>query len=306
MNDDLPPGLYRHGKQYRCRIYRDGKRVWQSLGSDLTSAVAQLNEIHDDAQTTLAGIIERYKREVFPTKAVNTQRQQAGQAERLKRLFGHMTPHQIKPPIAIQYIDKRGKVAGNREIALLRHILTKCVHWGILDTNPLRGLQYRHPEKPRDRIVTPDDLRFVMRRAKSRERYLIWLIFLTGLRREDALRLTRWHCKPDGIHTTEGKTGKRVVIAWTASLEKVIKRLQKLSGNEFFPVSSSGIDSEWQRLRARLKPDFDLFQLKDVRAAHAGAFEDIGGDATKQLGHSSRALTNRHYLRGGRKVTPIR
>lgn len=305
MSDKLPAGLFKHGRQYRCRVYRDGKRTWKGLGTDETEAIARFQEIHGDAQSTMAGVIERYRRDVLPAKAPSTQQQQGGQADRLKRVFGHMTPAQITPPMAIQYLDMRGKVAGNREIALLRHILTKCVHWGMLTYNPLMRLQYRVPESPRSREVEPHEIRFVMRRAKPRERYLIWLIYLTGLRREDALRLTYWHCKEDGIHTREGKTGKKLRIAWTPSLEKVTRRLRALSGNDFFPVSASGVDSEWQRLRQRLRP-YDLFQLKDLRAAHAGVIEDAGGDATRQLGHSSRALTQRHYLRGGRKVTPIK
>jgi integrase len=310
-NDTLPPGLYRHGRQYRCRVYKDGRRVWRNLGHDLTQAIAQHAEIHGDRQHTMSGIIERYKRDVLPTKAPATQAQQTGQAKRLKRVFGSMHPAEIRQSHAIRYLETRDKkTAANREIALLRHIMTKCVHWDIIDANPLRGLQYRNPEGRRERDVSPAEIRTAMRHAKPRERYLIWLIYLTGLRRADALRLSKWQCKDDGLHVREGKTGKLLRITWSPSLRKVVDRALALSGSSsLFPVSSAGLDSEWQRLKHRLAalPEpFDLFQLKDIRAAHAGYIEEHGGDATRQLGHSSRALTQRHYLRKGRKITPIR
>ncbi|MEE4661001.1 MAG: hypothetical protein V2J89_11075, partial [Halieaceae bacterium] len=220
-----------------------------------------------------------------------------------------MEPQEITQPMAIQYLDMRGNIAGNREIALLRHLLTKCVHWGMIPYNQLRGMQYRNPERSRDRDVTRQELRWVMRRAETRERRLMWLIFLTGLRREDALRLTEFNLKPDGIHTTERKTGKRIRIAWSDSLRRVTgKLLADSPDSRLFAISSSGIDSAWQRLRKRLRQteDYELFQLKDLRAAHASEIEDGGGDATRQLGHSSRALTQKHYLRRGRWLTPIK
>lgn len=309
MENELPPGMYLHGRQYRTRVHADGRRVWRNLGTDLVEAIAAHAEIHGDRQTTIAGIIERYKREVIPGKASSTQAQQTSQSIRLKKVFGQMHPCDIRQTHAIQYLEARtSKIAANREIALLRHILTKCVHWDIIQHNPLRGMQYRNAESRRTRDVKPDELRIAMRHAKPRERYLMWLIYLTGLRRDDALRLSKFNCKDDGIHAREGKTGKLVRIEWSESLEKVVARILNLSGStDFFDISASGIDSEWQRLRRRLqKIGFELFQLKDLRAAHAGDLEDRGGDATRQLGHSSRALTQRHYLRKGRKVTPIR
>ena len=48
------------------------------------------------------------------------------------------------------------------------------------------------------------------------------------------------------------------------------------------------------------------WQFRDLRAKHASDFEEAGGDATRQLGHSSRAVTTRHYLRKARTVTPLK
>lgn len=304
----MAKGVYRHGNRFRCQVWVNGKRKWKDLGEDESAAIELHADLMGKSDSTLASAIRRYKREVMPGKAEKTQKDQKRQIEKLNRVFGHMEPSEITQPMVIQYLDMRGNVAGNREIALLRHIITKCVHWGMASYNQLRGMQYRNPEGKRERDVTAKELRWVMRRAKPRERYLMWLVYLTGLRRADVLALTSFNMKTDGIHLVEQKTGKRVRIESTPSLEKVVRRLLKIgTDSRLFPITDSGIDDAWQRLRKKLKQqDYDLFQLKDLRAAHAGEIEDAGGDATRQLGHSSRSVTQKHYLRKGRKVVPIR
>lgn len=307
--DDLPPGMERHGAQYRIRRTVEGKRVSINLGTDLDAALAEYSRLRGEGDGRLSAIIKRYRKKEIMSKAPKTQREYERQLDRLERVFGHMYPAEIQAHHAIEYLDRFGSVAANREIALLRAVLTKAVHWGHIKANPLFGLQYRNPERARSRVVEPEEIRYVMRRAPQRVRLVIWLAYLTGLRRDDILRLTAFDAKDDALHVGESKTGKRVRIAWTPSLRRAIRRAQDAStdATRLFPISASGFDSQWQRLRRTLSGEgYELFQLKDLRAAHASAVDDRGGDATHQLGHSSAAVTQRHYLRSGRKVTPIR
>jgi len=307
-NPELPTGLFKHGRKYRTR---KGKNEWHYLGEDLGKALTEYARLLEGMKKGVLSIaMDRYLRDEMPKKAPKTQLAQVPQLERLRRVFGHMPPDEIRQSDAIAYLDTRGKIVANREIALLRHVLTKCVHWDYVGRNPLLNMQYRIKEKARNREVSASERRWVMRRAQPRERYIIWLIYIIGMRREDVLSLSRWDCKKDYLYINEQKTGKRVRIVWTRSLERVTKRLIKLSPDyRLFPVSESGFDSAWQRLRKKLaieQPGYELFQLKDLRAEHAGEIEDKGGNATLQLDHSSRATTKKHYLRRGRIITPIR
>ncbi len=288
---------------------RDGKTGWRTLGNDLGKALIEYARLLDKTDGgVMATIFDRYLRDEMPRKAPKTQKAQIPQLQTLKRVFGHMRPEEIRQSDAIAYLDARKTPVGNREIALLRHVMTKCVHWDYIQFNQLRGMQYRIRETGRSREVSANEIRYVMKRAQPRERYMIWLAFLVGSRREDLLCLSRWDCKKDYLYITEQKTGKKVRVEWTRSLERVTKKLIALSpDHRLFPVTEYGFDSAWQRLRKKLSTEgYDLFQIKDLRAEHAGVVEDEGGDATKQLGHSSRALTSKHYLRKGRKVRPIR
>jgi hypothetical protein len=47
------------------------------------------------------------------------------------------------------------------------------------------------------------------------------------------------------------------------------------------------------------------FAENDLRAKVAGAAIDKGMDAASMLGHSTDAVTRRHYIRGTRKVLPL-
>jgi integrase len=307
--DDLPPGMERHGAQYRIRRTVDGKRQSVHLGADLEQALAEYHRLRGHGDGRLAAIIKRYRRDELPKKAPKTQQEYDRQLGRLERVFGHMHPSEIRQAHAIEYLDRVGSVAANREIALLRALLTKAVHWGHLAANPLLGMRYRNPERGRTRVVEPWEIRYVMRRAPQRLRLVIWIAWLTGLRRGDILGLTLMDCRDDCLSVREGKTGKRVRYQWTRSLERVISRAKTQAdrAGRLFPISADGFDSAWQRLRQRLAEDgYDLWQIKDLRAAHASAVEDSGGDASRQLGHSTRSVTARHYLRTGRKVVPIR
>jgi len=136
----------------------------------------------------------------------------------------------------------------------------------------------------------------------------MWLAYLTGLRRGDLLRLSRFQVRPDGLASKEGKTGKRVLIDWTPELRRVVQEALDASPDDrLFPLTESAVNNAWGRLqRAWAAAGHERFQLKDPRAKHATDFEAAGGDATAQLGHSGRAVTARYYLRAPRRVIPIR
>jgi integrase len=73
-----------------------------------------------------------------------------------------------------------------------------------------------------------------------------------------------------------------------------------------FPITESAVNNAFGRFqRAWEAEGRQRFTLRDIRAKHATDFTAAGGDATAQLGHSSRAVTLRHYIRAPRVVVPI-
>lgn len=307
---DLPRRVYRHGKQYRF-IPKDGRPV--VLGNTKADALRAYADLMGEHHVfTMRDLFREYAAEVLPQKAEKTRADQARQLERLDKAMGHIPPPALTPQLVTQYMRKRGATApimANRELALLRHVCKYGVaSLGCMTLNPCREVQ-AFREKPRDREVSRRELWRLMRLAPPVVRYAAWLCYLTGLRRGDVLRLTRFDIKADGIHVKEGKTGKRAVIVMTRPLEKLLARIKRELAQDaaLFPISPSGFDSAWRRVQNRLEAEGAArFQFKDLRALHAADFEEAGGDATAQLGHSSRSVTRRHYLRRARKITPLR
>lgn len=318
--EQLPPRVYRHGQQYRFvpvdpATGRNAKPI--PLGRDKAAALRRWAEIVGaqpaPERDTFANVWQRFAREELSRKAPRTAHNYRLQSRKLLAVFGALPVAAITQQHAIRYLDLRAQagapIQGNREVQLLRAVLTKATHWGLLASNPLFGLQYRNPEPPRERYVTDAELAHAIESApKPWLRALIWLAYLTGLRRGDILRLVRFQISADGLEVRERKTGKRVLIEWTPELRRVIDAaLADSPDARVLPVSESAVDNAWGRFQRQLAAEgHQRFTLRDIRAKHATDFEQSGGDATRQLGHSARAVTARHYLRAPRRIVPLR
>ena len=219
------------------------------------------------------------------------------------------------------YLDERGKTSearANREIALLSHMFTKAIRWGVVDDNPCRGVE-RFTMKPRDRYVEDWELEaFCEKSGDFLAAYCAFKV-LTGLRQSDILALRLDQLKPDGIHVTTSKTGKRIVIGWSAALRLSVDRLRKLkrpiaglyllSTRKGTRYSRDGFKSIWQRkMTAALAdpecPLVERFTEHDLR-------RKTGSDATadhaqRLLGHTDARITERHYRVKPEKVEPLR
>lgn len=86
---DLPQRVYfNHGSYYF--IDRQGR--WHNLGRAYHQAMVSYAEINTRPGpiTTLGQVMDRYQREVIPTKAARTQKDNLKQLQPLRAVFGHM------------------------------------------------------------------------------------------------------------------------------------------------------------------------------------------------------------------------
>lgn len=111
--------------------------------------------------------------------------------------FGKIPLHQINYEMIEKYQRQRtpdAKIGVNRELFLLRSLFNKAHQWNsqkaaneekwlLPNSNPLSGIRF-HPGTPRDRYLTDDEIRNILKHAQTDEFKDVFLLALnTGMRK---------------------------------------------------------------------------------------------------------------------------
>lgn len=310
---ELPPRVYKRGPSY---YYVDPETLkWVQLGKTLADVHRRYSEILEDKKNfaTLSHLIDRYIAEVLPTKAPSTQRPQRQQIERLRGVFGHCKPSDIRPFDIGQYLDHRSaKVAANREIALLSHIYRKGMRWGLADQNPCQGVE-RNKESPDRRYIEDWEFEAVLSSAPKFVGIAMRLAYLTGQRQADVLKMQRSHLQVDGILIKQNKTSAGLLVRWSSDLRSLVEEaltsykissLWLVRSENGQRLSSSGFQTAWNRhMNFCLERGF-ISERFTFRAIRAKARSD--GEDKQLLGHSNPDAMARIYQRKPVPVDPVR
>lgn len=193
----LPKRVYlRHGAYYF--VTHTGK--WIRLGVSLGEAYTALAElVEPPTVTTIADLCDRYDREVLSTYRPHERQGRQPNIARIRAVMGSMRPDELTGAHVRAYRDKlgerRGLTWGRPEMArkglmVLSHMMSWACEWGILETNPCRGVS-RPPMARRDRCPTDAEFAAVRSRCPTMHQIAMDIALLTGLRREDVLALER-------------------------------------------------------------------------------------------------------------------
>jgi integrase len=317
---DLPPRMHLKGKTY-YHVSTTTPRKWTKLDRDIALAKRLWADIegeqHNPQDYTFNGIVTRYRKEVLPTKAPQTQRDNEKELARLIAVFGIMPIDSIKPHHIKRYLDERGKTAkvrANREKALFSHVFNFARQSGYTDaSNPCAGVR-GHREAGRDRYVEHDEFLAVRGAADESVQDAMDLAYLTGQRPADLLKFNESDIRNGELCMVQNKTTKALRIAITGELQELLERILNRS-NRAKECRALLQDGNGQRLSAcSLRSRFDKarkaagisFQFRDIRAKTATDFQNLA-NAQKLLGHKSRTMTE-HYTRNrkGEQVSPLK
>lgn len=297
-NKALPQRVYlRHGAYYF--VHPNGK--WERLGNTASEMYGELAQMQAAERVgTMDALIARYLREVTPGKAPATRKHEKVYAAALMDIFGPAKPESIRPTDIARFLENRpAKIRANREKALLSHIFTKAMAWGVTDFNPCLGVR-RNKETPKDRYVEHWELWAVAKAGSELLKRYLALLYFTGQRPSDVVGLRRDQLKHDGIMFRQAKTGKKVLVGWSPAL----RVLTKGSGEWVFqrgkkPYTYWAMNSAFRRAIKKAKLP-EPFSLQDIRAKAASDGPDEG-----LLGHASADFTRRVYVRRPRAVKPV-
>jgi integrase len=301
---DLPPRMYqKHGSYYF--VSRDNS--WINLGKELGIAKRKWAELSGETPTGgMGALMDRYLAEVAPLKSPRSFKDNKLEAENLRKVFGQMEPRSVKPMHVAKYLDIRGKdapVRANREKALLSHMFTMAMRWGVVDANPCRGV-HRNTEVKRDRYISDQEFAAVWKESNLTIRCLMDLAYLTAQRIGDLLELRRADVTDAGIYFEQNKTGKKLLVQMTPELRNVVDRTRRIhptvkgmflfTTREGKPSAYEGISSMFKR--SVKKAGIEDFHFHDIRAKALTDANRAGQNAQSLAGHATEAMTA-HYIK---------
>ena len=303
-----------------------GERKWINLGKNFTKACAEWANIIEEPKKLIKmkEIIEQYIIEEASQKAERTYQDNIKEATYLTKVFGQMTPKDIKPKHIYGYLRERGKdskIRSNREISLLSVIFKKAIEWGCdIDLNPCMGIK-KHSEPERTRYISDDEFETRKKVMPEWISLMMDIAFFTSARKGDLLKINiNKDITNNMLHITQEKTGKKqayflvdengnrndlgIVIQKTRNLRRPIQSFYLFCNRRGKPYSKSGFDSIWQRHSK--KDGIKDFRFHDIRAKAITDAEDLGVNPQKLSGHKSSQMVDRYKkTRGFEKVIPL-
>ena len=211
----LPKNVYRrHGAYY----FVDHQAKWRRLGTSLGDAYRELATLIEAPPiTTISNLADRYTREVLPSYSVREQKNRTAHLARIRAVFGEMAPSDLAGMHVRAFRDKvgqrQGRLWGKPQLALkamatLSYVFSWAAEWGVVDTNPCLDVQ-RPPQPRRTRYPADDEFGAVYRRCPAMHQVAMDIALLTGVRREDILKLDRDSDTEAGCSSTRERPASR-------------------------------------------------------------------------------------------------
>lgn len=348
---DLPPRMLRRTKTlksgkvwigyYYNGINEDGARREFPLGTDIDEAKKKWAEYEcaDSPKNSklLSHIFDRYVKEILPSKAPRTQKDNLEILAKLRPVFGDVEIDDVTPQDIAMYRDRRtAKVRANREITLLSHVYNISREWGYTSKdNPARGVR-KNPESPRDFYIDDQVWRAVYECAPEELQDALDLAYLTGQRPADVLSMTHRDVSEDSLFVKQRKTKKKLRILiknedgssnqLAVLLERIRQRPRKIKSLSLIATPAGEALNE-RTLRSRfvsarsraianannigteemleLAERIAQFQFRDIRPKAASDMGDLAA-ASKLLGHTEQQITKKVYIRVGEVVRPTK
>jgi len=316
---DLPARVYaKHGAYY----FVDKANKWHPLGKDFGLAMQKWAAMVQPpiGKVRMSAVMDAYIKEQLPSRKPRTQQDYLASITMFRPVFGEMWPEDVEPKHIYAYMRLRdAPVRANRDVAVLSNVMNQAIRMGLLNTNPCKQVR-RNEENPRTREVLDSEISAFLPHCPEWLQAYIRLKLLTGLRQGDMLNIRLDQLRDDGLFVQTGKRGKRLLFTWTDELRKAIDSIRSLrhrvsslylvnSERNGTKLTSGGFKSAWSRAMTKAIEAGSLnesFAENDLRAKVASEAVELGQNATAMLGHSSDAVTKRHYQRGTQKVEPLR
>jgi integrase len=304
----LPPCVYhKHGAYW---LVKGGK--WENLGADLPAALEAYGKTFNRPAGLMPALIDAALKEHRQHIAKNTQDQYDVVGKKLKHIFQDADPAQVtsRDVVRVRMALAATPNMANRCLSVLSLVFNYALEMQLVDRNPVVGVE-RLGEPHRERLLAHKEFQAIKAEAPARLAVVMDLLYLTGQRVNDVLRIQTKDLTESGIYFRQQKTGKRLLVRWTSELRAVVEQAKTLHGNVRALTLLHGRAGKAPNYRST-RDQWDAAceragvgdaQLRDIRAMSLTDAEDQGMNPTALAGHSSEQMTKR-YLRA-KKVKEV-
>jgi integrase len=260
--------------------------------------------------------LDRYLREVTPTKKPFTQRGEISKAKQLKAELGKYSLAAITPDLVAEYRDKRlGEGKKNNtvrlELALLGHLFTVAIQeWRIgLAINPVASIRKPSPGAGRKRRLSPEEETKLMDAVNKYSNPMLgWIVraaLFTAMRSTEVVTLRRSQVNlQDGLITlTHTKNGSsRIVPLMPAAIEVFKEALEnpvRPIDCELIFFGEPGRDKKtrspyaFNKIFGKIKSDLGFADLH---------FHDLRHEAISRLGRAGFNVQKASAISGHKSV----
>ena len=266
--------IRKRGSKYQVQVRRVGQASTSKSFNELKDAKiwARLMEVKADKgdlladpkvlkQTTLAGIVRRYRDTISPRK-------RSYDTERLVLSAFLLHPicrrrlSELRTEDFAAYRDERlGEVKPStvrRQLAIIKHALEVARgEWSVpIQGNPLTRLQFNGADQRRERRLRPGELEGLIEAAKqSRNRFVLPLVTLaleTAMRRGEILAVKKDHINFDKrtLLIPESKNGRARTIPLSIPAIELLSKHSATDGR-LFSTTANAFRLAWERVKRR-------------------------------------------------------
>jgi integrase len=188
-----------NGRRFKRRIGSNKKLAEQVLMDvEVKRAKGEYLGVHEEKKILFGDFAQEYLTFAKGTKAATTYAGNIREMQRLARAFHGYLSKLTTGAIEKDKVQRRQVVAPaivNRELALLRHMLSKAVEWGYLKSNPAKPVKLLKEPPGRLRYLEPDEIERLLADSEDSQapylRPVMVIALYTGMRLGEILGL-RW------------------------------------------------------------------------------------------------------------------
>ncbi len=319
-------------KVYRVRVRLKGQPTERATFDRLTDARKWAASIESSIREgrhfktaeakkhTLGEIVDRYLRDVLPTKSDSMQRDQWTQLGWWKDKIGNHLLSDVTPALIAEHRDlllreigmrgkKRSPASVARHMAALSHAYTIAIkEWGWIDDSPMQKVQ--KPKEPRGRVrfLSDEEREKLLESCRNSEEPFLYPIVVlalsTGARKSEILNLT-WsdvdlQRNVAVLHQTKNDERRALPLSGEAlKCVKGLAELRRIDTRLLFPDKNGKkpilIRAPWKKaLKTAEIEDFKFHDLRHSAASYLAMSGASLAEIAEVLGHKTLQMVKRY------------